>query len=199
MGCYHLLHRRYGLLHSGSLVLQLVPLLLKSPLDELLARLADGDRAAFDPLYEQLWPVLLGFCRRRLGDNTAEDATQQALFAIFSRASLYDPGRPALPWLLAFAHWECKTAENRRNRSREVPLSELPAEGSPEADILRRDVVDTVRLVIGELSPLDEQTLWIAMYGELHDRQVSHATFRKRLERALQRFRNHWMDRHERT
>ena len=35
---------------------------------DAMLRLADGDRAAFDPLFDELWPLLRRFCARTLGD-----------------------------------------------------------------------------------------------------------------------------------
>jgi hypothetical protein len=75
-----------------------------------MVRLADGDRGAFGPLYDTLWPVLLGFARRALaGSPDAEDAAQTALMKVFSRACDFDPSRDALSWVLGIAAFECRT------------------------------------------------------------------------------------------
>jgi RNA polymerase sigma-70 factor, ECF subfamily len=72
---------------------------------QLIARIADGDRPAFEELYRRYARAVLGLALRRLGDRgRAEDATQDAFVAIWRSARTYDPerGRGA-PWLYAVA------------------------------------------------------------------------------------------------
>jgi RNA polymerase sigma-70 factor (ECF subfamily) len=167
-------------------------------IDGWMARLADGDRSAFDPLYAALWPVVTAFCARRLGDaGRAEDAAQQALVRVFEKASGYDPARPALPWVLAFATWECRALLTRTDRRREQVYEELPTD-SPEAALLRADLAATVRDLVGELSPADEAALWAWMEKEIEDGPMG-PTLRKRLQRARERFVELWWRRHGRA
>src|SRR5713101_9596107 len=77
-------------------------------LNALMARLADGDRSAFTPVFQLLWPPTLRLCQGLLkNDADAKDAAQQSMEKILSRASDYDAARPAQPWALAIAAWEC--------------------------------------------------------------------------------------------
>lgn len=72
---------------------------------ELLARIAAGDRPAFEELYRRYARSVLGVALRRMGDRErAEDATQDAFARIWRSASRYDParGRPA-SWLYTVA------------------------------------------------------------------------------------------------
>ncbi|MEQ1502983.1 MAG: sigma-70 family RNA polymerase sigma factor [Myxococcota bacterium] len=165
-----------------------------------MARLADGDRAAFDPLYEALWPLVSGFCGRRLGDRAkGEDAAQQALVRVFQKASLYDARRPALPWVLAFATWECRTLAGAASRRREDDLADAGVGGAdPETELLRADLLYAVRALVGELGPSDEAALWAWMEHDL-DRGPLGATLRKRVERARKRFVDLWRKRHGST
>jgi RNA polymerase sigma-70 factor, ECF subfamily len=72
---------------------------------ELIERVAEGDRPAFDELYQRYARAVLGLALRRLGDRgRAEDATQDAFFAIWRSARTYDPDRGrGAPWLYAVA------------------------------------------------------------------------------------------------
>src|SRR2546427_1520024 len=57
----------------------------------MLARLADGDRAAFPPAFTLLWPVTRAFARSYLRDVArAEDAAPQALIRALLRATEHD-------------------------------------------------------------------------------------------------------------
>ena len=72
---------------------------------QLIARIATGDRPAFDELYRRYARAVLGLALRRLGDRgRAEDATQDAFVAIWRSARTYDPTRgKGAPWLYAVA------------------------------------------------------------------------------------------------
>ncbi len=82
-------------------------------------------------------------------------------------------------------------ALKRTSRRREIPdLPELAAAGSPEAAVLDAELRAAVQATLASLSPIDAETLALAM-GE----RPTGATFRKRLERAFGRFRAAWSER----
>jgi len=91
----------------------------RAALQEELIALARGERAAFDPLFRRLWPLLRGFARRLLPPGEAEDAAQEALLRIFRRASEFDPERDALAWVLGVAAWQVRTHRTKARRRRE--------------------------------------------------------------------------------
>ena len=62
--------------------------------EDLIERVGDGDRDAFDELYRRYTRPVLGLALRRLGDRgRAEDALQDAFTAIWRSAASYDPSR----------------------------------------------------------------------------------------------------------
>jgi RNA polymerase sigma-70 factor, ECF subfamily len=170
----------------------------KDRLQVLLVRLADGDRTAFNPIYEALWPVVRRFTERTLaGSPDAEDAAQVAFMKVFSRVSEFDRGRDAVAWVLGVAAHECRTFRQKQRRRREDPGSggERSTSGpSPEDTAMDRDLYAAIREVLGDLSERDAATLQAVLDGE-HP-AVPAATFRKRVERALARLRSAWSSRH---
>lgn len=168
-------------------------------LRRLLERLADGDRTAIGPAFAILWPQLRAFAVRCAGSVDGEDAAQSALLRVFSRASEHDPERDALAWALGLAAWECRTLRHKRERRREefIPAPERLADHSteqpsPEEAVLARDLREAAESVLGTLRPMDIETIAAAASA----RRAPGATFRKRLERALARFRLAWRTRH---
>lgn len=154
-------------------------------LDALLARLADGDRSAFTPVFRRLWQPIFRFCLGILRNEAdASDAAQQAMEKILARASDYDSRLPALPWALTIAGWECRTILRRRSRRREVP-DEAPQAATEHAEegLARRSLVTAALAALDELSDTDRETL-IATFTD-EPTTVSGATFRKRRERAV--------------
>lgn len=160
-------------------------------LDVLMARLAEGDRSAFTPVFEHLWPPTLRLCTSILKNEAdAADAAQQALEKILVRASDYDPGRPAMPWALAIASWECRTILRKRTRRREAPESAAPERASPGTDetYVQHQLVEAALAALGSLSSVDQETLVATFWEEAAS--VAGATLRKRRERALTRLRS---------
>ena len=162
-------------------------------LDSLMARLADGDRAAFSIVFKLLWGPTQRLCMHLLRNEAdAADAAQQAMTKILEHASDYDRHRPAMPWALAIAAWECRTVRRKLGRRREVPElgpNERAGEHAEE-ELARRDLVHAGLSAMDELSPTDRDTLIATFLDE--PGAVSGATLRKRRERALERLRSTW-------
>lgn len=162
-------------------------------LELLMARLADGDRSVFSEVFRRLWNPTHRLCMTFLKNEAdAADAAQQAMAKILERASDYDRTRRVMPWALAIAAWECKTLRRKLVRRREIPEHEAsePTGDDAQEEMARRDLVQTVLSAMGELSPMDRETLMATFWDE--SGAVSGATFRKRRERALERLRNSW-------
>jgi RNA polymerase sigma-70 factor, ECF subfamily len=195
----------------------------RAALDRWMAAAADGDRTAIAPLFQALWPVVVGYTTRLIGDHAlAEDCAQDALVQLFGQIERYDRERDALTWALTLATWQCRTVRRRRTRRREVchlrdgdpaPAAPRSAHGSqlgsalvpglgPElvsidgASMLeRRDLVRAALAALDTLSAADIETITLAI-NDAERAAIAPATFRKRLERALSRLRTSWRSRH---
>lgn len=162
----------------------------KAQLDTLVAQLADGDRAAFTPVFHILWQPVLRLCASMLkNDADAADAAQQALEKVLTRCGDYDCTRPALPWALGIAAWECRTFARKRARRREIPDELAPEAGAgSEQELAQRELTRAAVAALGTLSPQDQEALMATFWEEATS--VSGATLRKRRERALTRLRD---------
>ena len=167
-----------------------MPLTPEDDLEALLVRLADGDRSVFSLVFKRLWAPMQRFCFSMLkSEADAADATQLAMAKIFERISDYDPQRPALPWALTIAAWECRTLQRKRFRRREAPEDAAgdPADERVEEQLIRRDLTQAALTALNELPDTDRETLLATFLDEATS--VSGATLRKRRERALERLR----------
>ena len=166
----------------------------KAALQRELTALARGDRTAFDPLFRRTWPLVRGFAASSLPAAEAEDAAQESMLRIFSRASEFDPSRDALAWILGVSGWQIRTHRTRARRRREE--SDGAAEdrpdrsASPEEEAIGRDLAEALDRALAQLPPGDAATLLAYARGERPD--VPGATFRKRVQRALGRLRARW-------
>lgn len=70
---------------------------------------------------------------------------------ILERPADYDAKRPALPWALAIAGWECRTLHRTQKRRREDPEQAVGGTGhvDVEADILARDLAQAAVAALG--------------------------------------------------
>src|SRR4051795_301225 len=91
---------------------------------DLLTRVADRDREAFEQLYHRYVRSVFGLALRRLRDRQrAEDAVQETFAAVWRSAASYRPDRgPAAPWLYAIA----RNAIVDRFRAKADPTGEVP-------------------------------------------------------------------------
>jgi RNA polymerase sigma-70 factor, ECF subfamily len=93
-----------------------------SPLPDLLARTARGDRAAFQRVYELTSAHLLGVAMRILGrQQVAEDVLQDAFVSVWKNAGSYDPAvAQPMTWLITIVRnrtLDVLRAEGRRNET----------------------------------------------------------------------------------
>jgi RNA polymerase sigma-70 factor (ECF subfamily) len=165
-------------------------------LHEDLTRLAAGDREAFHPVFAALRPVLRRFAAGHLAAEDAEDAAQEALVKVLTRASSFDPGRDALTWALTITAWEVRTVRRRRQRRREDGLDgseQALYDGgqSPEAAAMAAARDAELREVLAGLSAEDRATL-DAYARDERPPGLAGPTFRKRVERGLARLRRLW-------
>ncbi len=173
----------------------------REQLDQWMTRLANGDREAFVPVFECVWPIVRRFAERSLKSAAdADDVAQEALLRLFSRASEFDTTRHALPWALGITAYECRTFRRKASRRREESdgreLERARHRGAtPEDDVIERDLEAAAMEVLGTLAPSDVEAI-LSAGGHGKRPAIPGATFRKRLERASARLRFAWRAKH---
>ena len=173
----------------------------RATLDRALAALADGDRDAFDTVWDMAAPKVRALVARLIADPAeADDVAQIALCKVFERASEYDPERPALPWILGIATWEARTSRRRHQRSRELPMQVLPtaaaAGKTPVARAIDADLEAALTEVLGSLRPVDREAIEVVLLRRAKP-DLPADTFRKRVQRAVKRLRHAWGEQHD--
>jgi RNA polymerase sigma-70 factor (ECF subfamily) len=127
----------------------------------LMARIAQGDRAALRDLYTASSAKLFGVCLRILSDREeAEDVLQDVYVTIWRRADRFDPSRASVgAWISTIAR--NRAIDRLRARgplARAEPVDDLQiADDQPGADSLLSAADDAARLA-GCLGELDERT-----------------------------------------
>jgi RNA polymerase sigma-70 factor (ECF subfamily) len=142
---------------------------------ELLVRVADRDREAFEILYQRYVRPVFGLALRRLRDRQrAEDAVQETFAAVWRSAQSYRPERgPAAPWLYTVA----RNAIVDRQRARVDQPGEVPDTPSAEPGPLDRAeasfVAWRVHRALEELPEKEREVLELAYWSELSQSEVA--------------------------
>ena len=142
---------------------------------DLLLRVADRDREAFELLYHRDVRPVFGLALRRLRDRQrAEDAVQETFAAVWRSARSFRPERgTAAPWLYTVA----RNAIVDRQRAKVEQPAEVPdtASGEPgPADHAETSFVAwRVHRALGELPEKEREVLELAYWGELSQSEVA--------------------------
>jgi RNA polymerase sigma-70 factor (ECF subfamily) len=163
----------------------------RAALADQMERLADGERDAFRPVFDAIWPRARALAIKLVGPSDADDAAQRALVKLFEQADRYRRGTDPIAWGLSITAWECRTIRRRRDRSRTGPLVRDHAgdELDPEDRTLMAELEEIAITAIGTLTSRDRDTLALALAADPTARPVAGATFRKRRQRATERLR----------
>jgi DNA-directed RNA polymerase specialized sigma24 family protein len=162
-------------------------------LDALMARLADGDRSAFDPLFRAFHPRAVRLARLRLTEADAMDAAQAALEKVFAHAGAFTPGRPALPWFYAVAanevHAIARRVSTANARDGGEAVDAVRAATDPEQDLAKAELRAAVAAAVDALDPA-AATAIASLLGDAEPPAISPAAQRKRVSRAYARLRH---------
>jgi RNA polymerase sigma factor (sigma-70 family) len=157
-------------------------------LDGLMHRLANGERAAFEPLFRELWPRALSAARRQLPPQGAHDAAQSTMLKLFARAADFRPGAPVLPWFYAIAANEIRAVVRSSRAWADVEVDTLAAVDDPERTVLDRELWTALANAIEMLDAPSIEAI-AALLGEAPRPPVGEAAFRKRVSRAYAKLR----------
>jgi RNA polymerase sigma-70 factor (ECF subfamily) len=142
---------------------------------DLLVRIADRDREAFEILYHRYVRPVFGLALRRLRDRQrAEDAVQETFASVWRSAQSYRPERgPAAPWLYTVA----RNAIVDRQRARVDQPAEVPDTPSAEPGPLDRAEASfvswRVHRALEELPEKEREVLELAYWSELSQSEVA--------------------------
>jgi len=142
---------------------------------DLLVRIADRDREAFEQLYHRYVRSVFGLALRRLRDRQrAEDAVQETFAAVWRSAASYRPDRgPAAPWLYAIA----RNAIVDRFRAKADPTGEVPdlvsADPGPQDRAESSFVSWRVHRALEELPLREREVIELAYWSGLSQSEVA--------------------------
>lgn len=165
----------------------------------LLARVAKGDREAFDTLYRRLYPRVFAFILRRLRDpSLAEETVVEVFFELWKNAGRFRGESRAATWIFGIAHFKSLAASRASRRSKRSAvvateseiLEAVPDSLNAEDALAARERVNQVKAVLGVLPEGQREVVELAFmeglgYGEIAARLgVAEGTVKTRISRA---------------
>jgi RNA polymerase sigma-70 factor (ECF subfamily) len=147
---------------------------------ELLERVARGDKAAFSALYDALAPRVYGLVKRLLVDpSQAEEVTQEVFLEIWQTASRFDSARGgAVTWILTMTHRRAvdrvRASQASRDRDLKVGVRDYPQDYDHVAETVEVSVEhERVEKAMGRLTELQRQAITLSYYGGYTNSEVA--------------------------
>jgi RNA polymerase sigma-70 factor (ECF subfamily) len=147
-------------------------------LADLLARVAKGDQAAFEAVYDAAAAPVFGTVRRVVRDpSLSEEVTQEVFVEVWRAASRFDAckGSP-MAWLATIAHR--RAVDRVRSEQRSAARDRRAASGVIGYDDVAETVQDNldrerVRRCLRTLTQLQREAVTLAYYGGYTYREVA--------------------------
>jgi RNA polymerase sigma-70 factor (ECF subfamily) len=137
-------------------------------IDAVAVAASAGDRVATHELLTYLRPIMVRYCRGKLGRvrpvNSPDDVAQEVCIAVFRALPTYRHlGRPFLSFVFGVAAHKVADVHRSAARDKSLPTAETPdlpdVEESPEQIALRRELVEHTGGLLRTLLPRQREIL----------------------------------------
>jgi RNA polymerase sigma-70 factor (ECF subfamily) len=148
--------------------------------EDLLQRVATGDREAFAQLYDRTAPRVFGLVKRLLRDHAqSEEVTQEIFLEIWQTATRYDTGRGgAIAWMLTMTHRRAvdrvRASQASRDRDTRIGIRDHSTDFDSVAENVEvRIESERVKEAMMRLTELQRQAVQLAYFGGYSHSEVS--------------------------
>lgn len=139
---------------------------------ELVRRVADRDRQAFEVLYRRYYRRLFGFLARWLDrPEVLEEVVDDVMFIVWTDAAKFEGRSRVSTWIFGIAHHQAH-ARLRRRRD-ETSLDEAPEPCADDADRERWELRTSLAEALNTLSSDQRAVLELTYYEGLSYREIS--------------------------
>jgi RNA polymerase sigma-70 factor (ECF subfamily) len=138
--------------------------------DALVGKVALGDPAAFERLYDELGAAVFGVARRVVRDpSRAEDVTQEVFLEVWRKAPSFDDVRgSAKTWIMTIAHRRAVVAVRRNESLKRYDGAAAPEEmvhDDPGDALIKNEEHGAVRTCLETLTDLQLESVRLAYFN----------------------------------
>ncbi len=141
---------------------------------QLVARVLEGDQAAFSEIYDSYFPRVYAFTLKRVGDPAeAEDLTQETFVPLYRSLPSFEGRSSLLTWTFGIAHNVCSRFFRHCSRWMVGPkdareLDDKPVESTIERKVDAGRVPDRCDEILEANRRPAHQEIFHLRYGESH-------------------------------
>ncbi len=147
--------------------------------EELLSKVAQGDRQAFSRLYLKYQPRLISYCARLLKDDVAQaaDIVDDALFDVWRSADRFEGKSKPSTWIYSIARnklisWLRKTSEVTLD-DEAIMLSMVDSAPTPEEARIEDDMKDQLIRMMNHLTDEHRDVLKLTYFEDKSVKEVA--------------------------
>ncbi|MBV8539009.1 MAG: sigma-70 family RNA polymerase sigma factor [Pseudonocardiales bacterium] len=155
-------------------------------LDVLIYAAISGERDAVEGVLRWVRPLVVRYCRTRLGGQektfaSADDVAQEVCLAVLTALPRYrDQGRPFLAFVYGIAAHKVSDARRSAARNRAEPVPDVPdtlawAEDGPEAQVMRSEMAERVGRLLSTLPDNQREILRLRVVVGLSAEETAEA------------------------
>jgi RNA polymerase sigma-70 factor (ECF subfamily) len=149
----------------------------------LMERLAAGELAALETIYDRYSPIAYALALRITADTSlAEDVVQEAFLGVWTNATRYSEHRASVrTWLLSIVHHRAIDVVRRRRPTSSIGPGDEPAGDAFVAadvwpEVAERLDGEAIRSALATLSDVQREALELAYFGGLTQQEIAQRT-----------------------
>lgn len=153
--------------------------------DSYVAAAINGDRRAVEHVLRTIRPLVVRYCRARLGRTertfaSADDVAQEVCMAVLTALSSYrDQGRPFLAFVYGIAAHKVIDAHRAAGRNKSEPVSDVPdspeVSNGPEQQALQFETAGEMSRLLGVLPDKQREILVLRVVNGLSAEETAEA------------------------
>jgi len=146
---------------------------------ELLARIADQDRSAFEALYRnyyrRLWRFLEPLTRR---PNLIDEILDDTMLVVWTKAATFNGASRVSTWIFAIAYNKALKALKREERWHQgvMPPDFVEFADTPESELIERQSRLAVKRLVGQLSAEQRAVVELTYYHGCGYKEIAEIT-----------------------
>ena len=154
-------------------------------LDAEVGAAVDGDRQAIERLLASIRPLVVRYCRARVGRQersfaSADDVAQEVCLAVLTALPSYrDQGRPFLAFVYGIAAHKVADSHRSAARNRSEPVPEVPdapeTEAGPEQRAMQGELSDRMAVLLRVLPEKQREILLLRVVVGLSAEETAEA------------------------